>query len=267
MNLRFPAPPLVALLALLGSPASVLAGTIQFDAHEADADSYGNGGGHAFWLPGMASGIDDDWVFDGDAVFEWDQDNGSASLTGTIQNKTNSSYRFDFDLAFTELTPEEVMNRPVTPKQELDPCVYDSNCDTSAPSPLVDTDTWAYFDFSGMLSGLDALEGAEVALTEFPTDGSHPFQLGIGASGKNIAFGGSGWLQWEVLEQPTSSILTSYGDGHKHKHKPKYKKILKNTSNHGDINLVFDQVPVPVPGVLSLLGLGLLLFAHRRRAP
>jgi hypothetical protein len=32
----------------------------------------------------------------------------------------------------------------------------------------------------------------------------HSFQVGTGASGKNIQPGASGWFTWEVLSQPTN---------------------------------------------------------------
>lgn len=64
----------------------------------------------------------------------------------------------------------------------------------------MDTSTWSYFTaYTGTLTGTGDYAGATMTITRT----GPAFQIGIGANGKNLNFGGSGWFLWTMTHQPS----------------------------------------------------------------
>ncbi|MFQ5524510.1 MAG: hypothetical protein ACE5F5_13220, partial [Acidimicrobiia bacterium] len=164
--------------------------------------------GHAFWLPGIAlPGPQDGFIFEpaGDFV---PFDDGTALLTGRIEDVNDSSRAFQVVVQLfgrTDIAP------PGSPKRELIPEAYaDFNFPTGPAGP-VDTSTFFYYTgFTGTLTGTEAFQGAVIEIT--PTGPA--FQVGKGANNKNTNFGASAWFTWIVSIQPDDqSIVLPEGQG------------------------------------------------------
>lgn len=162
----------------------------------------GGGGGHAFTLPGIAG----DLVFEPGASFVPHAD-GSATLSGRLVRKSDPAKRLDALVTLTgRIDPGDADHPPAgSPKLELDDDAYVEN---GGP---IDTGTWHYYEVTdGLLTGLDAWQGALIHISRM----GPAFQVGLGASGKNTAYGASGWLDVQVLQQPASgSPLVPSGHG------------------------------------------------------
>lgn len=162
--------------------------------------------GHSIWLPGIA--IDFDFEID-DAYFEESDDNcpagvtgGCAHLTGTVRSHANPDLAFLVDVTFSGHT---FVPPPGSPKKQLFASAYVEN---GGP---IDTAEWRYYtDMTGTLTGIDSFDGAVLDLQP-----SGPaFQVGLGASGKNLDFGASSWFSWTVTSQPTfHAPLSNGGNG------------------------------------------------------
>ncbi len=162
-------------------------------------------GGHSIWLPGIA--VDFDFEIDDAEFVEYADCPGPttaacAQLTGTVRSHGDPDLAFLVDVQFdghTQVAP------PGSPKKQLVPGAYSENGGT------IDTAKWRYYTgMTGTLTGIDMLEGAVLEL--------HPsgpaFQIGLGASGKNLDYGASSWFGWTVLSQPTFySNLSNGGNG------------------------------------------------------
>lgn len=142
---------------------------------------------HAIWL----SDLGNNYVFvAGGQLVE--SGAGDGKLTGVVQCVTDNTKKFFVDLDFTSRTNPGEINYPppMSPKTELQPSAYVGN---GGP---VDTNAWYYYEtFAGTLTGLDALAGVQYAAS---LRGA-AFQVGVGANGKNLAWGGSGWLDLTLL--------------------------------------------------------------------
>ena len=164
----------------------------------AQADQWNQyGWGHALVLPGMGS-----FVFSPDGQLQEHSD-GTATLTGTAVKSNNTNWILEVDVTFANYT---VVPGPGSPKLELVAAAYTSN---GGP---VDPATWRYYtDSTGVLTGAGALAGASISVW----DVGPAFQAGNGASGKNAAYGASGWIGWSIDSQPSSSLTlvnSSHGD-------------------------------------------------------
>ena len=187
-------------------------------------------GEHAFYLPGISH----DFMFEAGAGFVESSD-GTARIQGVLFSPTRPGWRF---LAVVDLSdrvdPGSAAWPPAgSPKREL---TAETFVDAGG---TVDVDTWRYYEtFSGVLTGLDELDGAEVRVTRT----GPAFQVGEGASGKNVRFGGAGWIDVELVEQPSTGIA------------------LPGTLPRGDINLDFAMgcvecaVDAPLDDEVSRLG-------------
>ncbi|MFT5287507.1 MAG: hypothetical protein ACI8TQ_003694 [Planctomycetota bacterium] len=161
---------------------------------EAQTDSFAlYGGGHALTLPGIGN----DFIFapGGSSV---ERSDGTARMTGVVSRSSDLSKAFAVDVFMTDhIDPLSITHPPAgSPKLELSSSAYEDN---GGP---VDPRDWRYYEsFSGILTGLDSLEGAIVQL-----DRRGPaFQVGPGANGKNVNWGGLGWLDYQTLTQPVNS--------------------------------------------------------------
>ncbi len=174
---------------------------------------YGGNGGHAFWLPGIGT----DFVFEPGAVFV-ERGDGTAQLRGTLRRKASATKRFETVVDFDgRVDPGQPAYPPAgSPKKELLASAYVEN---GGP---IDTATWHYYTSTdGVLVGLDDYVGARIEFTRMGPS----FQVGLGASGKNLDFGAAGWLNATIVAQPTNG--------------PSFA-----LTNHPDINInVFDECP------------------------
>ncbi len=160
---------------------------------EAEADSAAQSpSGHALWLPGIGT----DFVFTPSGSF-FERTDETARLIGVVTSESDPTKSFAVDVTLSDrVDPLEPGFPPAgSPKLELMSSAYLSN------GGLVDPRNWRYYEsFSGVLTGLDCFEGAVIQV-----DRRGPaFQVGKGASGKNVEWGGSGWIDYTTLAQPIS---------------------------------------------------------------
>ena len=169
---------------------------VEYCPVQAVPDQYAQySGGHSIWLPGLA--LDFDFEIDDAHFVEFADDcpasftGGCAQMTGTVRSHANPDLAFVVDVRFDDHTQ---VAPPGSPKKELIAAAY------SESGGPIDTSEWRYYtSMTGTLTGIDMLEGAVLSL--------HPvgpaFQVGVGASGKNLDYGASGWFGWTVVSQPT----------------------------------------------------------------
>lgn len=175
---------------------------------------------HAFWLPGIGS----DFVFSPSGKFI-EHVGGVAQLEGRIVRASNTSWRFNVDLAFHGRVNVGAPAYPPagSPKLELAPSAY-------APTGPINPGTWHYYqETDGTLTGDGVLTGAVLQVTRFGPS----FQVGVGANGKNLHNGASGWIDLNVLHQPFGG--GGWGCGG-------YTPTL-NPTGHGDINIDLNDCP------------------------
>ena len=163
--------------------------------------------GHAVWLPGLdafiqapacdpangaASGTDGfKYVFSPAGSFV-ENLNDTANLTGHVESTLHPGYGFNVNVTFTGFTTSPCG----MPMDELEPSCY-------KPSGPVDPSTWHFYTgASGTLTGTGNYAGAVVNI--FPAGGMGCFQVGDGASGKNVQYGASGWFDYTIMSQPTN---------------------------------------------------------------
>ena len=158
-------------------------------------------GGTAVYL----HGIGNDFVFAPGATFA-EYSDGTSRLTGEIYRPTVPTERFLLDVSFTGfIGPLDVGAPPAgSPKKELLPGAY---LDQGGP---IDPGSWVYYpNFNGLLIGLDDFAGGTISLARM----GPAFQVGWGANGKDLTYGGSCWLAVTVLTQPTSTTWNATGGG------------------------------------------------------
>ena len=159
---------------------------------------YGSGNAdHAVYLPGIAN----DFVFVPAPGSFKQTGPDTASLSGLARSVSSPDKAFLVDVelgGYSETPPSG------SPKRELSNAAY---VDNGGP---IDPSTWVYYQtIEGTLVGVDALEGALLEITRIGPS----FQIGLGASGKNLNFGASSWFDWDVLSQPNSGSIPHSGTG------------------------------------------------------
>ncbi|MEM8710872.1 MAG: hypothetical protein AAGG01_07965 [Planctomycetota bacterium] len=190
----------------LGDDCAVCAVAAEYDEEVAKYQ-----GGHAFYLPGISH----DFMFEPGAAFVESSD-GTARMTGTLFSPTRDGWRFRADVAFSgRIDPGQAGYPPSgSPKKELTPASF------TEQGGAVDVGAWRYYEtFAGDLVGMDELEGALVRVDRV----GPAFQIGLGADGKNLRFGGAGWISVDVIDQPTTSVA------------------LPSELQNGDINVDFTE--------------------------
>lgn len=165
---------------------------------EAEASPYSNySGGHALWMPGISKQL-----VHGNTPGTWTQySDGTARYTGTVHDLSNVNKIFEVDLQLSGYT---TVAPPGSPKKELSSNAY-------APVGPINPSTWFYYTTSdAILTGRGLWEGAVIQVTRR----GPAFQVGKGANNKNLKYGGSGWFDWKVIQQPSSGpALQVSGDG------------------------------------------------------
>jgi len=161
-------------------------------------------GGHALTIARIARTL---LLLPGSRFEEYDD--GTARLLGTVAGMRAPGRRFAVDLRFSgRVEPGSVGHAPSgSPKKELYDWLYTEN------GGVIDTDSWHYYLYTeGTLTGELLMAGAVLEIERM----GPAFQVGLGASGKNLKFGASGWLNVRTLSQPTSGNivlpLTTFGD-------------------------------------------------------
>ncbi|MFG0316759.1 MAG: hypothetical protein ACF8XB_05760 [Planctomycetota bacterium JB042] len=150
----------------------------------------------AFPVTFVFGGIATDFVFDPPARFD-ERADGGATLTGRLRSEAQPALAFALHLQLSgRVGPGDAGHPPAgSPKLELLPAAY---VDQGGP---IDPATWRYYPVgTGLLVGLDGVQGA---LVQLALHGA-PFQCGVGASGRNVRLGASGWITGQTLQQPTS---------------------------------------------------------------
>lgn len=221
-------------LAISAVGASAATITAQYNVTSAENGAFGPGsGGHSVWLPSETPGGGSADHFDFDMAGSFQIfDDGSATLTGTAVHETSGAANgFTVSANFQLAT-----NGPYAGKRELSNAAYS---DTGGGP--IDVSTWEFYNLtSGTLTGFGSFSGRVLGLSEAPSDGSAPFQIGFGANGKNTNFGGSGWFYY------TAGAGT-----------PQYR---------GDFNVDLAAVPLPASMLLLMGGIGGLGLMRKRKA-
>lgn len=167
----------------------------------ADTTATWTQGGHAIYLGSVMRAL----VFLPGAVFE-EFDDGSAHLTGIARGERAPNRRFEVDIWFSgRVNPGDPgYAPPMSPKKELYPAMYVEN------GGVVDADTWHYYRFmDGFLTGQLVMAGALLKIEPM----GPAFQVGLGANGKNLDFGGAGWMNVTTLSQPANGPYLPLGFG------------------------------------------------------
>ena len=191
--------------------------------------------GQAFFLPsldcntaappcdpafGATAGTDGfKFVFSPAARFTENSD-GTATLTGHLESQLQPGFGFDVAVTFTGLTSDPAgAGCAGNPLLELCEHCY-INCAATQGTfepPLadrtpctgtgsVDPTTWHYYThFTGTLTGTGSYLGLVLTIS----DTMHCFEVGTGASGKNVLPGASGWFVWSVAQNTTGRCVNS----------------------------------------------------------
>jgi hypothetical protein len=165
-------------------------------------------GCNALWLPGFFDGDSSHVVrfdLESGARFDWLAD-GTAHLTatafpynlgdgpGTIGEKWTLSFWFKF--------------RGTGPAGEG---TGGPKLDNGWVVPKNVTDSWFYFDLLPGQATMKRVGSSDsVEFTQKPAGGVYPFQVGIGANDKTMAFSSSGWMDW--VKHTSKGDIKSHGD-------------------------------------------------------
>ncbi len=195
-----------------------------------DSSSRGYGDGHVAWLPDMIGG--GTFIADGDFTFN-EYDNNTAHFFGSIEAKNDANKSWDVNIWFER---DETTIGTVGPKIELKNSAYVDNGGT------VDPNSWYYYNIVQPTEG----EGFHFTSTAGEYDGQkfnvadasggkYLAQVGKGANGKNTNMGMSFWFKYDGMNKA-----------------------------HSDFNVdltaqsIPENVPVPEPATMSLVGLGIV---------
>ncbi len=240
-------------------PALVQANSFSVDNALSEAPYHNGNHNHALWMPGLESGVGNDFVFTngtGLGTFIENAD-GTATLTGMVVSETHPTTRgWNLNVTLNNRTTSVLSG---SPKKELR---FDAPSYVEQSGP-VDTKTWHYYgekngastfmgNSIGTLEGKGLYQGFVLQLTGFGAN----FQVGEGANGKNTHLGASGWFNWMVTAPGTNAVAVT--DSNNREIGLRLGNITlkhRQGSNHGDFNI--DLKPVPEPGTFLLLGSGL----------
>ncbi len=267
---------------LAASPAQAL--TYRVTGADRDSSVARYSGGHAFWLPdnrshtNIPNGRSSKFVFLNDTGrLNVSDDMTSARLTGTIQAVGRASSMWDVDIMFIlGMDSATYADGHTDPngdthdgkvKRELKHNQYADHGGT------IDPEAWRYFymdESNATLTGSagGGYEGTTLDLYQRPNGwdyGKYVFQMGEGANGKNLNLGMSGWLGYTTAdtgdqdESQSHSRWSRWGSG------GNYSQNGHGYEGIGDINIDLEPIPEPVSAGLTMMGLGALTVATRRR--
>jgi hypothetical protein len=156
-------------------------------------------GGSAFTFFNAPSDIGTmSWVFDSNGGLIV-QSGSEFVLTGTIVpllSTATASSSFAVNLHFRSPTQSELLSISMLPAhKELASVAY-----VQAGGP-VDASSWLFFMVDTASSSITNSDGTSIVIS---TQMGMPAQVGIGANGKNIRFGASGWFDYEVMKNGAS---------------------------------------------------------------
>ena len=152
---------------------------------------------HAIWLPFIEEGT---IAFEADAfIFEGScngmlstEANGMAQLTGNVVNDVDPGKGFVVDINFTGFTDTIPPDPPPNDSPKLE-------C-----NPSHNFDDWVYYTgYTGTLTGTGAYAGYVISVERLGPS----FQIGDGASNKNLNFGASGWFSWTIEQSPQNPTI------------------------------------------------------------
>jgi hypothetical protein len=191
-----------AITALLAA-SSARAEDIEWHASAAESDDYSTyPGGYAFLRtrprdyrdePAYVF-VEDSGTFTEEENDPGDPNDGTAHLTGTICHYDEDLDAIDqndcyaVDVWFTATQPDDGYEG----QQDL---TDDAYAEDGGP---VDPDTWRYYHVDedrSTLVGTGRNSGQRVRVYERPSDGSEPFQVGMGANNLNAGMGASGGIR------------------------------------------------------------------------
>ncbi|NEN25913.1 hypothetical protein G3O08_20690, partial [Cryomorpha ignava] len=123
---------------------------------------------------------------------------GTAQLTATYTNRADNTLIFDAAITFAGRTFAPPAGSP-------------KNDPVCTGEVLISTDWYYYTSTTGTLTGQGALAGAIVNVSRF----DEAFQVGTGANLNNAGeYGGSAWLTFDVIAQPTNGSGFNLNPGH-----------------------------------------------------
>ena len=239
-------------------------GATQWNATAAqrDSDISPYGAGHALTLFNIGK-----FTFDGDGMFT-ENNNGTATLTGTLMR---SGHKYDLSVNFVARTEAlDYFAEPKNPKLELYNDAYNDDflamgysgvgggSVPAAKDGIIDPRGWRFYEMANGSMTHQTLMDEAFQLFARPISLNPEGEVGFGASGKNANMG---LAQWVYSSYSGGVFGNSYG--------------LQNYKA-GDFNLDLERrpagntppggVPEPITATLSLMGLGVLGMATRRRA-
>ncbi|WP_044103699.1 Ig-like domain-containing protein, partial [Neolewinella persica] len=148
-----------------------------------------------FYASGLFSGAtaSNYWKVIGSSTFEEFND-GAARLQMTVENVSNANLTMTFDVIFNGRTQAAAAGSP-----KFGVCVSSAVAD------------WYYYtDLAGTVTGSNGLAGFEMTVSPIGSN----IQVGTGADLLGpTGFGISGWLDYNILSQPTSGVTASSGAG------------------------------------------------------
>lgn len=143
-------------------------------------------GNIALWLPGL-DGVSVNYTFtQNNGSFTVDHANGTAHITGEVQNTTNTEQRWLIDFYLSserDWTEWSALGRS-----------YKDDLDMAGDNYL----DWAFYELdpSSQLIGTGQLEGSVLNITHAPSTYYYGFQVGVGANNRNTEYGMSGWIYY-----------------------------------------------------------------------